>query len=141
MASIDAPQDEDLNRTAWLLPAFAAGAMLLPLYPHLPPAAWVLIPAVPALAWQPARIAGFFLLGMAWTIWHAQAALDERWPPGRDGETLTIAGEVSGLVRRDDYRLRFDFHPRDKDLPGTIRVTAWRPPVVPRVMPTMVPRA
>lgn len=107
---------------------------MLPLYPVLPSPVWLLACALPPLFFRPLRPLALFLLGMAWTTWHAGAALNDRWPVARDGEAITLTGEVTGLVTRDGYRLRFVFEPGREHaaVPRRIRVTAYRPPEIPR---------
>ncbi|MHA6193747.1 DNA internalization-related competence protein ComEC/Rec2 [Pseudomonas wadenswilerensis] len=74
-----------------------------------------------------------FVLGMCWTSYSAQRALDDRLDPALDGRTLWIEGRVVGLPTHDEHGVRFELdqpHSRRAELPQRLRLS-WQggPPV------------
>lgn len=100
------------------LAALAAGLLLLPLLPVLPPLALLLVPALLALATFRRRrgiawlaLACFFL-GAGLSTWRAAGALAERIPAAWEGRALQATGVVEGLPEPSPPRgLRFRFRP------------------------------
>jgi competence protein ComEC len=54
------------------------------------------------------RWAGFILLGAAWTLFRADAALSARLPVALEGEDVIVTGTVHGLPRLQEESTRFD---------------------------------
>lgn len=115
--------------------ALALGLLALRFLPALPPVElWLLIP-VAGLMLLPFRTypLAFFLFGLSWACAQAQWALDDRLPPGFDGETRWIEGRVTGLPQNNESVVRFelaDARSRRGDVPRLMRL-AWHdgPPV------------
>lgn len=112
------------------LAALALGLLLLPALPALPPAAWLLAPAlvlaVAAWRWRhPALLAGAcLLLALAWSVRAASQALADRLPAVLEGETLSASGVTEGLPEPSPPRgARFRFRP------ATLVAPAGAPPV------------
>ncbi|MCC2637961.1 MAG: internalization-related competence protein ComEC/Rec2 [Moraxellaceae bacterium] len=108
-----------------LLAAMAAGLLLLPLLPVLPPLALPLGLALAfLLAWSRARrpwlLAGLaFCLACAWSTQGARQALEQRIPAAWEGRSLLVRGEVEGLPEAAEPRgARFRFRPREWRLEG-----------------------
>lgn len=102
------------------LAALAAGLLLLPLLPALPPPALLLAPALLALAawWRWRRFAllalACFCAGVAFSAWRAAQVLEQRIPPSWEGVPLRVEGVVEGLSDPSPPRgLRFRFRPRE----------------------------
>ena len=55
------------------------------------------------------RWLGFVLLGAAWTLWRADAAMSARLSPALEGEDIVVTGAIRGLPRTMDESTRFDF--------------------------------
>jgi competence protein ComEC len=93
--------------------AMLAGVALVQVFPGLPPRWLALLALLPA-GWlyarpDPRRLAGAFLLGLAWACACGAAAMSERLPATRSGIDLRVDGRVLGLPRRDEDGQRFDF--------------------------------
>jgi competence protein ComEC len=92
--------------------ALLAGAVIVQALTHLP-SLWVdavlailgLLLAALRNHW---RWFGFLLLGTAWTLFRADAALSARLPLALEGEDIVVSGTVRGLPRVQDDSTRFD---------------------------------
>ncbi len=103
----------------WLVPAFCAGAAAVQFLPVLPPPAGLLLLAgAGILVWR--RLPGFaaLLLGLAWTAFGAQQALDGDWPCARDRETVDLLGVVTAPATVRDGRVDFDVRTLDPPFAG-----------------------
>lgn len=104
-----------------------AGSLASLLQPVLVPVSpsWLLaLLPVPWLRplWRAGWIA--FLCGAAWAGWHAERALDDRWPPHRHGETHWVMAAVDGFPERDGNALRLLLRSAGDAYPQRIRA-AW----------------
>src|SRR6187402_1255972 len=86
--------------------AMLAGVALVQVFPALPPR-WLALLALLPSAWlyarkDPRRLAGAFLLGLAWACACGQAAMSERLPASLSGMDARVEGRVLGLPRRDE---------------------------------------
>jgi len=71
----------------------------------------------------------FFTMGILWALYFANLRLAERLPESLEGKVINIEGQVLGLPRYDDRRVRFDFkvlHP-DTTFSGKIRLSWYFP--------------
>ena len=93
--------------------ALLAGAVAAQTLTRLPPlwVDWVLLVFSLILAMRRGgwRWIGFVLLGAAWTMLRADAALAARLAPALEGRDLLVSGSVHGLPRASDEATRFDF--------------------------------
>ncbi len=107
-----------------ILFSMAAGLLLLPVLPALPPL-WLL----PALALLCAAVAIFlrwhllwcltaFLLALSWSVLHASRALEARLPTVWEGVELSATGQVSDLPETVPRGQRFRFQPDSLRGPG-----------------------
>jgi competence protein ComEC len=93
--------------------AMLAGVALVQVFPDLPPRWLGLLALLPA-GWlyrraDARRLAGAFLLGLAWACACGAAAMSERLPASLSGMDVRVEGRVLGLPRRDQDGQRFDF--------------------------------
>ena len=94
--------------------ALLAGAVAVQALTRLPPVwidAFLFVPGLVLAtrrdgAW---RWIGFALLGAAWTLLRADAAMSARLAPALEGRDLTVTGSVRGLPRTGEGATRFDF--------------------------------
>lgn len=91
--------------------AMASGAGLGLLLPGLLMRGWLwlcllcaLLVACRAAQW---RLPALLLLGLALAQLHAAHVLDRQWPAARNGQTLTLSGQIIGLVEQQPGRSRF----------------------------------
>ena len=82
--------------------AMASGAGLGLLLPGLLMRGWLwlclpcaLLVTCRAAQW---RLPALLLLGLALAQLHAAHVLDRQWPAARNGQTLTLSGQIIGLV-------------------------------------------
>ncbi|MEP6938285.1 MAG: DNA internalization-related competence protein ComEC/Rec2 [Rudaea sp.] len=115
--------------------ALLAGAVVVQMFTTLPPVAWIFAllgcGVLLACARPPLRWLGIALLGMAWTLWRADAALAQRLPVALEGEEVLVVGALQGLPRIGEEPTRFDLaiesarhHGSAVALEGIVRV-AW----------------
>ncbi len=101
-----------------ILLALAAGLLLLPLLPVLPPV-W-LAPLLALFSWLFFRGLGWrsllclaaLLTTFSWSVLQARQALDARLPARWEGIELVASGVVSGLPEPAMHGQRFRFRPR-----------------------------
>lgn len=121
-----------------LIGLFTGGVLLVHAQPSLSPPWLLSLMTVPALVpWRGRALWAAFALGLLYTSWQAQSALQARWPAARHGEQLWLKGTVASLPeleRREDPRqpgveqhtLRFLFAPESPDVPRRIRASWYR---------------
>lgn len=102
--------------------ALLSGAVAVQGFTALP-APWITIAlaiAGVALAFSPSRVRwlGFALIGTAWTLWRADAAMSLRLPASLEGDDIVLTGAVRGLPRAQDESVRFDFAVRSAERGG-----------------------
>lgn len=120
--------------------ALCAGLLSLRFLPALPPPVWLYGAALLALLclWPVRRHAwagalACLLLGGGWGVWQAQALLDDRLDPRRDGQTLWLEGRVIGLPEQADGVTRFylqQAQSRRGPLPSLLRLSWQGAPVL-----------
>lgn len=99
-----------------LLAGMGAG-LLLPML-LATPWLWVMLVGGVALACLPApacRLLAVWLLGMAWAQLHAAQVLERQWPAVRNGQVLTVQGQVVSLVEHQQGRSRFEMRVEPAD--------------------------
>lgn len=122
--------------------AMLGGGLLVHLLGSLPPV-WcgsaAMLLALPLICHRShARLPGWFLLGLALNLLHAQAALDARLPAAWRGEDFDIVGRIRGLPDAMPESTRFEFeiesasqHGRVVNLRGLARLNWYeRAPVL-----------
>lgn len=116
-----------------LLLCFAAGVLIAPWLPVLPPLSLLLamVPAIILLCfWRRARLVAAVLLGGLWFLLALQAQLGQQWPEARAGELMQVHGTVVDLPRQQDDSVRFLLRTaRGQGLPRLIQVRWYRPSV------------
>ncbi|HEX6832015.1 MAG TPA: ComEC/Rec2 family competence protein, partial [Rudaea sp.] len=122
--------------------ALLAGAVAVQTLPRLPPT--LVIAALAIAGWLMLfvhsrwRLAGFVLIGIAWTCWRADAALAQRLPAGYEGDEVSVVGRVHGLPHRDGDDIHFEMRieAADRDgapapLTGLVRASWYRAAAAP----------
>lgn len=128
-----------------ILLALAAGLLLLPLLPVLPPL-W-LAPVLACLCWLLFRLLPWrywlalsaFFLSFSWSVLQAQTALDARLPAQWEGIELTAKGVVRDLPEAVPRGQRFRFRPQELRGPdgellamnGELQLFAAQPELLP----------
>ena len=129
---------QDLFRPAGAV-ALLAGAVAVQTLSALPPRWLDVTLAAVGIALAALRSGwrwlGFALLGAAWTMLRADAALSARLAPGLEGADIVVTGTVRGLPRVGEDATRFDFvvdraeHGSDiVDLSGIVRLGWYETP-------------
>ncbi len=107
--------------------AFLAGAVFVQCLPQLPPHWLDALLAVPSLLllWRCPRLRwlAVLLLGVAWTAWRADLALQSRLPRQLEKRDFDVVGSVRSLPRASGVATRFTFHVERAWLDG--RPLAW----------------
>jgi competence protein ComEC len=112
--------------------AYGAGVTAVFLLPRLPGLGACLLIALPALLpWRGRVLWSAVALGLLFSSWQAQRALDQRLPPQRHGETVWVQGVVASLPERSVQQSgglawRFRFDTRDAGVPQRLRVSWYR---------------
>jgi competence protein ComEC len=102
--------------------ALLAGAVVVQLLPALPAPGFAIACAALVLAllfFRPLdRAPLWFLLGLAWTLIRADAALDARLPAALHGRDFDVVGVVRGLPDVESRSTRFEFEVESTRLDG-----------------------
>ena len=104
--------------------AMLGGGLVVHLLDSLPPA-WLgsaaMLFALPLICHRRrTRLPGWFLLGFALTLLHAQAALDARLPAAWHGKDFDIVGRIRGLPDAMPESTRFEFEIESASLQGRV---------------------
>lgn len=114
--------------------AFALGVLVLRALPALPSLASLAALAAVAAVLLGTRlfVLGVFGLGLAWAVFNAQGALDDRLDPALEQRVLWIEGQVSGLPAVGDDSVGFVLSQptsrRELRLPARIRLNWYGGP-------------
>lgn len=129
-----------------LILAYTVALLATQMLPALPP--WWMGAGALALACTPWRYRPVMLalaVGFAFTLWRAEVRLADRWPEARQGEEITVTGQIASLPEqgqerfatrsaRDDeapqHTWRFTFEPDGGGVPARIRTSWYRTPHV-----------
>ena len=122
----------------WIILLYTAGLLMAQALPVLLPWWAGVLALLPALwPWRHRTLLLALAAGFALTLWRAEWQLAERWPEARQGEEVTVDGQVSSLPEwsRDPHaagepasvwRFRFDPAGHANDLPAHLRVNWYR---------------
>ncbi len=123
-------QGNDQGATRCVLPrvtplrilSLLAGAVVVQMLPTLPPSWISILIGVVALALLFVRASSrapvWFVLGFAWTLLCAEAALDARLPADLHGRDFDVVGTIRGLPEVQDRSTRFAFDIESASLDG-----------------------
>ncbi len=91
--------------------AFLGGVLGLQLFSSLPTPLWtyLLLPALVALRWRPARLPAAFAAGFLWALLQAHWLLSHDWPTACVGKDVVATGTVLSIPHRIGRQTRFQF--------------------------------
>lgn len=130
------------NNLATPLLGFASGVIAVRFLPHLLPAAGFALVAI-LFAWLAFKLkqfawVGCLGLGLAYAGWTSAVVLDLSIAPELEKKEVELTGTVVGLVRTVSNGVRFEFEVKtlahqdvDYPSPGRVRLTSYKPHVVP----------
>ncbi len=110
------------------------GVLLAAALPRLPAAACYVplaLTALLALRFRVARPIVWLVAGFAFTVWRADGALAERWPPELSGRDVALRGWIDAFPVHAPGQITFSLavtEPRAARVPPRVRLTWYDPP-------------
>jgi len=107
--------------------AFTAGVLSVHALAELPSLSVLAVLSLPAaLPWRGRPLWAAAVLGVLFSAWRGQAALDQRWPAALHGSDHAVEGRIASLPQREGQNWRFLFEPEDARFPRRIRASWYR---------------